>query len=89
MAKITSIVSTSSGVKLDWSKPAGAKKFRVMRRVDGTDAWTVIAVIEGTSYTDASAPKGVKLWYTVRAVTMANDMCINSYNGTGWSVTRS
>ena len=85
-ADITALKAVSGGVSITWTKPAGAKNFRVMRRNDGETKWTTIAVVEGTSYIDTSAPKGGKLWYTVRGVSMDNTVLINSYNGTGWSI---
>ena len=87
MAKITSIGSVSNGIKLVWSQPAGAKNFRIMRKTDG-GTWSAIKDIQGTSYVDTTAVKGVKYWYTVRAITLAGDMYINSYNASGWSCTR-
>ncbi|MCR5664988.1 MAG: leucine-rich repeat protein [Oscillospiraceae bacterium] len=88
MAKITSIGGVTNGVKLTWSKPAGAKNFRVFRKVDGENTWTALTDVQGTTYTDTTAEKGVKYWYTVRAITMDGKMYINSYNSYGWSVTR-
>ena len=86
MAKITSLTSTVDGVKLQWSKPAGAKNFRVFRKLDGGE-WAPIADIQGTSYTDTAAQSGKKYWYTVRVITLAGDMYTSSYNSVGWSVT--
>ncbi|MCR5663633.1 MAG: hypothetical protein K6G17_01995 [Oscillospiraceae bacterium] len=88
MAKITSIGGVTNGVKLTWSKPAGAKNFRIFRKVDGENTWTALTDVQGTTYTDTTAEKGVKYWYTVRAITMDGSMYINSYNSYGWSVTR-
>ena len=88
MSKITSIGSVSNGIKLVWSQPAGAKNFRVMRKADGESKYTAIADVLGTSYIDKTAVKGVKYWYTIRAITLAGDMYINSYNSYGWSCTR-
>ncbi|MCR5664733.1 MAG: leucine-rich repeat protein [Oscillospiraceae bacterium] len=88
MAKITAIGGVSNGVKLVWSQPAGAKNFRVFRKVDGEENWQILTDVQGTSYVDTTAEKGVKYWYTVRAITLAGDMYINSYNSYGWSVTR-
>ena len=87
MAKIMSIGSVSTGIKLVWSQPAGAKNFRIFRKtVSGS--WTPIKDIQGTSYIDTTAVKGVKYWYTVRAITLDGSMYTNSYNATGWSCTR-
>ncbi len=88
MAKITEIKGVSNGVSLTWSRPAGAKNFRVFRKLDGETKWTAIADVQGTSYLDTTAEKGVKYWYTVRAITMDGTMYTNSYNSYGWSVTR-
>ena len=85
-ADVTELKAVDGGVSITWSKPAGAKNFRVMRKADGETKWNVIAVVEGTTYVDTTAPKGVKLWYTVRGVSMDNTVVINSYNGTGWSL---
>ncbi|MCR5664306.1 MAG: leucine-rich repeat protein [Oscillospiraceae bacterium] len=85
-ADITGITVTDEGVKLTWSKPAGAKNFRVMRRVDGVAKWTVLDVVLGNEYLDTTAEVGVKYWYTVRGVSLDNTVVINSYNGTGWSM---
>ena len=85
-ADITELKAVSNGVSITWSKPTGAKNFRVMRRADGTTKWTVIKVVEGTSFVDTTAKTGTKYWYTVRGVSMDNTVVINSYNGTGWSL---
>ncbi|MCR5664355.1 MAG: caspase family protein [Oscillospiraceae bacterium] len=86
MSSITELKATASGVSLAWSKPAGAKNFRVMRKADGAKKWTVLAVVEGTSYLDKTAKTGTKYWYTVRGVSMDNKVVINSYNDRGWSM---
>ena len=86
MAKITSLSNRTSGVKITWSKPSGASNFRVMRKTEG-GKWQILGDVNGTTYTDATAKSGVKYWYTVRAITLAGDMYINSYNSVGWSIT--
>ena len=86
MAKITALSSTSKGVSITWSKPAGASNFRVMRKTEG-GSWKILGDVKGTSYVDTTAQSGVRYWYTVRAITLAGDMYINSYNASGWSVT--
>ena len=84
MANITGVTSVEDGLEIEWQKPAGAKNFRLMRKVDG-GAWKVLTTGQITSYVDTDVEPGVKYWYTVRAVTLAGDMCINSYNSYGWS----
>ena len=84
MAKITSVTSVEDGLEIEWQKPGGAKNFRLMRKVDG-GAWKVLTDVLGDSYVDTDVEPGVKYWYTVRAITQAGDMYINSYNSYGWS----
>ncbi len=89
VANITSLKNTDDGISVTWQKPAGAKNFRVMRKVDGTNKWVILDDVLGDTYTDTNVESGVKYWYTVRAITLAGDMYINSYNSYGWSVTKS
>ncbi len=87
LAKITSTKNTDEGISITWAKPAGAKNFRVMRKVDGESKWTVLTDVLGDSYVDKTVQSGVKYRYTIRAITIAGDMYTNSYNSIGWSIT--
>ncbi|MCR5664469.1 MAG: leucine-rich repeat protein [Oscillospiraceae bacterium] len=88
VARITKIGSVPAGIKLVWNKPAGAKNFRVFRKTPN-GKWMAIADVLGDSYLDTKAVKGTTYYYTVRAITLDGKMYINSYNATGWKVTRS
>ncbi len=64
--KITSATTTSTGIKLNWSKVEGTVKYRVYRRTQYGE-WIKLADVKGTTYTDNKANSGVKYYYTVRA----------------------
>lgn len=67
---VTSVKSTKSGITINYSKSAGADKYRIYRRVSGDEEWTRIATVKGEknlSYKDETAKKGVTYYYTVRA----------------------
>lgn len=85
--KITGSESRVDGLLLQWSKPAGAKNFRVFKQ-NQQGEWEPAADVTDTSWLDASAEIGVKYWYTVRVLNQAGDMYISSYNSYGWSVTK-
>ena len=57
------------GIKLTWTKAAGAAKYKVYRKtVSGN--WTVIKTVTGSvrTVTDSTARKGVTYYYTVKSV---------------------
>ena len=83
---ITRAKSTKSGITINYSKAAGAEKYRVYRRVSGEDEWTRIATIKGSStvsYTDKNAKKGKTYYYTVRAFSGSYS---SAYNTTGYKI---
>ena len=61
--------STKSGVKLTWSKVAGAEGYKVYRKT-GSGSYSDIATVKGNSkvtYTDKSAKKGKTYTYKIKA----------------------
>jgi hypothetical protein len=56
----------AQGTSLKWELH-GARKSAVERRIGNTGRWERIATLEGTSFNDASAPRGV-VCYRVRAI---------------------
>ncbi len=61
--------STTSGIKLSWSKVTGAEGYMVYRKT-GSGSYTKIKTEKGVSnlsYTDTSAKKGKKYTYKVKA----------------------
>ncbi len=83
---VTSAKSTKSGVTINYSKSAGADKYRIYRRVSGEDEWTRIATVKGASnlsYKDKTAKKGVTYYYTVRAFSSSYK---SAYDTTGYKI---
>ena len=67
------LVSTSSGVKVSWSKVTGASEYRVYRQTTAKEGWTRLTETTGTSYTDRTAKDGTTYYYTVKA--LSGSMC--------------
>ena len=65
---ITAGTSTSSGLKITFSKSAGAAKYRILRKAPGETNWTAVAHVTTTSYTDTAVASGKKYTYSIRAV---------------------
>lgn len=62
--------ATVDGVKVSWSKVAGAENYIIYRRLEN-GTWVTVATVAGnkTSYTDKKAESGKTYLYTVRAMT--------------------
>ena len=58
--------STKSGISVNWSKVTGAQGY-VLYRKAGSGSFTKLATVNGISYTDKSAKKGIKYTYKVRS----------------------
>ncbi len=58
--------TTSSGIKITWSKVTGADKYTVYRKT-GDGSYKAIKTVTGTSYTDTTAKSGTKYRYNVKA----------------------
>lgn len=83
---VTDAKSTKSGIIINYSKSAGADKYRIYRRVSGEDQWTRIATVKGEAslfYKDETAQKGVTYYYTVRAF---SDSYKSAYDTTGYKI---
>ncbi len=66
---VKAATNTSKGVKVTWSKVAGASSYRVYRKTAG-GSWVRIATVKNTSYIDSAVKSkyGKKYTYTVKAV---------------------
>ena len=64
-----SIEATVKGVKISWDKVAGAKEYKIYRKVKG-GSWKSITTVSSskTSYTDTAASSGKTLYYKIVAV---------------------
>ena len=63
----------TNGITVTWNAVSGAKKYRLYRKT-GSEGWTGVTDLTGTSYTDASVTSGRSYTYTVKA-----------WNGSVWS----
>lgn len=63
---IKSVSNVASGVKVTWKKVAGAEKYRVFLKVDGS--WKKIGETTATSFTYSNAKAGESYDFSVRAV---------------------
>ena len=87
--KLTKVESTGSGVKVTWSKTAGADSYIVYRKTYSNGKWSGWSAIKSgisssaTSYTDATAKSGVYYIYTVRA---KNEAGLGSFDSTGLKI---
>ena len=75
---VTAAKNTTKGIKVYWNKVNGAEKYRVYRKVNGSN-WSRIKDVKATSlaYTDTKAEAGAKYNYTVRAL---SGKSISSYS---------
>lgn len=75
---VTAAKNTTKGIKVYWNKVNGAEKYRVYRKVNGSN-WSKIKDVKATSlaYTDTKAEAGAKYNYTVRAL---SGKSISSYS---------
>lgn len=73
-----SVKATTSGVSISWDKVAGAKEYKIYRKVKG-GSWKVIKTTSAktTSYIDKDATSGKKIYYAVKAV---NGSYISDYD---------
>ncbi len=65
------LTKATKGVKITWSKVAGATSYKVYRSVYKNGKWSAYAAYSnptGTSYTDKNVKSGQKVRYTVYAV---------------------
>ncbi len=63
---ISSLTSTSKGVKISWKKVTGAEKYRIYYKYK--DTWKKIADSTGTSYTWTGAKSGTTYTFYIRCV---------------------
>jgi fibronectin type 3 domain-containing protein len=61
------LTNASNGVKVSWTKSAGAGGYYVYRKAPGDKKWTLINKASNLSYTDTAAKAGTTYYYTVKA----------------------
>ncbi len=65
---IKSVVNSTSGPKITWSKASGASKYYVYRKTSKSGKWSYLGSTKTTSYTDKKASSGKKYYYAVKAL---------------------
>lgn len=80
--QITSLTSSSAGVKITWGKVTNASRYRVYYKNRYGD-WVKMTETTGTTYTDSDVRFGNPYTYTVRCVNSAGRFTSN-FNRSGW-----
>ncbi len=62
------VANATNGVKVSWSKAAGAKTYRVYRKAAGETNWTKLGDTTRISFTDKTAKSGKTYAYCVKAL---------------------
>ncbi|MGM9538919.1 MAG: GH25 family lysozyme [Candidatus Onthomonas sp.] len=78
------IINSSAGIQLRWDSVAGAKQYIIYRKTAGT-GWSRLSIVDGLTYTDATAVSGTTYIYTLRA---SADGQLSLYNTTGYACLR-
>ena len=81
--KITSLTSTSGGVKISWGKVNGAVKYRVFYK--GRNGWTKLGDTTSTSLLDSVVSSGSSYTYTVRCID-SNGNYVSGYDSAGKTI---
>ena len=87
MPKLGAVANVTGGIKVTWSKSAGAAKYRVFRKT-GSGKWVTLADTTALSYVDKTAKKGTKYTYTVRCVSADGKTFTSAYNTAGLSIVK-
>ena len=82
---ITMLQSVSNGVKITWSAPAGATRYRIYY-LNRNHNWTKMAETGSNSYLDTDVTSGGHYTYTVRCVASNGDFT-SWFNTSGWDCT--
>ncbi len=78
--------NVSDGVHLSWSAIPGADVYQVLRKEDGGDWQVLTSTVRRTVFTDTTAGKSRKYYYTVRAVN--GDVISKTYTTSRWIICR-
>ena len=83
--KLQNLETDSQSVTVTWTKPAGAAKYRVYKKVNGS--WQKLADTTSNSYTDKNVSVGNTYIYTVRVINSAGNQFCSYYDTVGFIVT--
>lgn len=84
VSQINKAENKAEGVKLSWTKPDGAYKYRVYYKT--SNGWKRLGETTNTSFVDTDVKSGSTYTYTVRCVDK-NGNFASSYNGNGFKQT--
>lgn len=74
---ITSLTCTEKGIEIKWNAITGVPKYRVYYY--GSNGWTKMADVTGTSYLDEDVSSGYTYTYTVRCLNDAADTFLSYF----------
>lgn len=77
--------TSSNELTFSWSKPRGATKFRVYKKIYGS--WTRLTDTTSTSYTDTSVSTGSTYSYTVRVINDSGTAFYSGFDPSGFIIT--
>ena len=83
--KMVASDSGSDGVTIMWNKPAGAEKYRVYKKVNGS--WKRMKDTTANTYTDSDVTVGNTYYYTVRVINSEGNLFYSGYDPDGFKVT--
>lgn len=77
---ISNVIPAADGAIVAWSEFGGATRYRIFRRYLDSSGWSRIADVDGLSYTDTGAEKGVPCQYTLRCLDEAGNLTSDYYD---------
>ena len=83
--KLLSTDTDSGYLNFTWTKPNGAAKYRVYRRISGS--WRRLAETTSNSFTDYEVYTGETYIYTVRVVSPDGETFLSSFDSDGFIIT--
>ena len=83
---ITKLESLAGGVKITWTKSAGAQLYRIYYR-EGSGSWKKLTDTTSTSYTWSGAEGGKTYGFTLRCMNSAGTSFTSGYDDVGKSIT--
>ena len=86
MPSISKAENVNGGIKLTWSKIAGASQYRIFYK-SGKSGWTKLADTASTTYTWKGAKSGTTYAFTVRCLSKDKKSYTSAYHTTGKSLT--
>ncbi|MDD6212250.1 MAG: fibronectin type III domain-containing protein [Clostridiales bacterium] len=83
--QLTGVSNLADGVQIQWKSVAGAKKYRVFKKV-GSGSWKKVGDTTSTELTDKTAESGTTYCYTVRCISNDGKSYTSSYDAKGKTI---